>query len=139
VVAHGAWLVCQDAQLDFLRYMLSTYPNLYVDLAATFQYFELVSHENLRDLFMSYPDRILYGTDIGRLTDSRRIADHIERYVRTFRLLETDEVVEGGFFGMNPARGLNLPAEVLEKVYYRNAARIYPALARRMSELGYLP
>ena len=139
VVAHGAWLVCQDAQIDFLRYLLTTYPNLYIDLAATFQYYHLVDHGNLRDLFITYPDRILYGTDIGSLSDRSSIADHIERYARTFRILETDEMVEGGFFGMNPVRGLNLPEPVLEKIYYKNAARIYPGLAERLSELGYHP
>ena len=42
VGAHGLWLLCQDAQIDYLRYLLSTYPNLYVDLAATYQYIGLV-------------------------------------------------------------------------------------------------
>src|SRR5690554_1137976 len=27
IAAHCAWLICQDAQIDYLRYMLSTYPN----------------------------------------------------------------------------------------------------------------
>jgi hypothetical protein len=137
VVAHGAWLVCQDAQLDFLRYLFSTYPNFYVDLAATFQYFYLVDHANLRELIIEYSDRILYGTDIGNLRDQSAIPNHIERYNRTFRILETDQMVEGGFFGMNPVMGLDLPKEVLEKIYYKNAARIYPGVADRMGRLGY--
>jgi hypothetical protein len=136
VVAHGAWLVCQDAQLDFLRYLFSTYPNFYVDLSATFQYFYLVNHDNLRDLIIEYSDRILYGTDIGTVQDTA-ISDFVQRYNRTFRILETDQMVEGGFFGMNPVRGLDLPKEVLEKIYFKNAARIYPGLADRMNALGY--
>lgn len=136
IAAHCAWLICQDAQIDFLRYLLATYPNLHVDLAATFQYFHLVSHANLRDFIIEYADRILYGTDIGRLTESG-ISGTAERYMRTFRILETDQMVEGGFFGMNPVRGLNLPREVLEKIYYKNALRLYPGLANQMSILGY--
>ena len=41
-----------------------------------------------------------------------------------------DETVEGGFFGNEPYQGLDLPADVLEIIYYRNALRIYPALSR---------
>lgn len=137
VAAHGSWLVCQDAQIDFLRYLLETYPNYHVDLAATFQYFHLVDHANLRDFIIEYSDRILYGTDVGAVSDNTEIPEYIERYNRTFRILETDELVEGGFFGMNPTYGLDLPREVLEKIYFRNAARIYPGLYDRMKELGY--
>ena len=137
VAAHGAWLVCQDAQLDFLRYLLATYPNFYVDLAATFQYFHLVNNENLRDFIMQHSDRILYGTDIGSIKDESEIPDYISRYSRTFQMLETDQIVEGGFFGMNPAKGLNLPKNVLEKIYYKNAIEIYPGLKNQMNTLGY--
>jgi hypothetical protein len=136
VAAHGSWLVCQDAQLDFLRYLFKTYPYFYIDLAATDQYYPLVSYDNLRDLFMEYSDRILFGTDIGRLKadETGRLA---ERYAKSFRILETSDVVKGGFFGDDDIKGLNLPREVLEKIYFRNALEIYPGLKDRMTKLGY--
>lgn len=136
IAAHCSWLICQDAQIDFLRYMLGTYPNFYVDLAATFQYFHLVDHDNLRDFLIEYSDRILYGTDVSTLREEQ-MKETIAKYSRTFRILETDEMVEGGFFGMNPVKGLNLPKEVLEKIYYKNALKLYPGLSDRMTELGY--
>lgn len=138
VAAHGAWLVCQDAQIDFLRYMLSTYPNFYIDLAATFQYFHLVNHANLRDFIIEYSDRILYGTDVSSIKNNEELPEYIKRYSRTFRILETDEVIEGGFFGMNPVKGLNLPKDILVKIYYKNALNIYPGLIKQMNELGYV-
>ncbi len=138
VAAHGAWLVVQDAQIDFLRYLLSTYPNFYVDLAATFQYYHLVNYDNLRDFIIEYSDRILYGTDIGIIKNESEVPEYINRYARTFRMLETDERVEGGFFGMNPAKGLNLPKDVLEKIYYKNALGIYPGIKDKMNSLGYI-
>ena len=122
VAAHNAWIICQDAQIDYLRYMFSTYPNLYVDLSATFPYMHLVNHDNLRDLYIEYQDRILFGSDFGRLSEdgiqrtSEIFADH-------FATLETDLVVNGG-----KSKGLNLPKEVLEKIYYRNALKLYPGL-----------
>lgn len=134
VAAHGSWLVCQDAQIDFLRYMFKTYPNFHVDLAATFQYFYMVNRDNLRDLFMEYSDRILYGTDTGELKKSD-IPKKVDQYVKTFRFLETDDAVQGGFYGETMSTGLNLPKAVLENIYYKNALKIYPGLKERMSKL----
>ena len=132
VAAHCSWLVLQDAQIDYLRYLLSTYPQLYIDLSATFQYIHFANHENLRDLYIEYQDRVLYGTDGGRVPDDEinQIAD---RYANTFAILETDQTVMGGYFGEKPVKGLNLPKEVLEKVYYKNAWKLYPGLKGAMN------
>ena len=133
IAAHGAWLVCQDAQIDYLRYMLSTYPNLYIDLAATFQYMPGVNYANLRDFIMEYQDRIVYGTDIGSVADNA-INGYADRYAKTFAILETDQTVQGSFFGTAPVRGLNLPRAILEKIYYKNALKLYPGLKEAMNE-----
>ena len=116
--------------------MFSTYPNLYVDLAATDQYYNLVDRDNLRDLFIEYSERILFGTDIGAY-DKSSITNNIERYSRSFQILETKELVKSGFFGSNPITGLDLPKEVLENIYYKNAMKLYPGLTERMQFLGY--
>ena len=136
VAAHANWLVCQDAQLDFLRYLLKTYPNFYIDLAATDQYYYLVNYDNLRSLFLEFSDRIMFGTDIGRINKSS-VEGIAERYAKSFRILETDDVVKGGYFGNDDIKGLNLPKEVLEKIYYKNAVRIYSGLNERMKKFGY--
>jgi hypothetical protein len=136
VNAHGMWAVCQDGQLDYLRNMLATFPGLNVDLAATFQYFPLVNRENLREFMIDYSDRILFGTDIGR-TPPAQIERLAERYFNCFRILETDELVRGGFFGDQETKGLKLPLEVLEKIYFKNAMRIYPRVAEALQRLGY--
>ncbi len=132
IAAHCCWLICQDAQIDFLRYMLKTYPNFYVDLAATEQYYYLVNHENLRDFMIEYSDRILFGTDKGPVSASA-IRSNVNSYARFFQLLETDNQIEG----RNVMKGLNLPREVLEKIYYKNALKLYPGLPDRMTSLGY--
>ncbi len=137
VAAHGDWLVCQDAQLDYLRNMLATFPNFNVDLAATFQYYYLLDRENLRAFMIEWVDRILYGTDISAFKNPEEAESRTEQYIRTFKILETDERVEGGFFSMNPTQGLLLPRDVLEKIYYQNAARIYPHVKEQLLELGY--
>ena len=85
-----------DEQLDYLSYMLAAYPNLHVDLAARFQQFGRMDREKLRNFVIRHQDRILFGTDIGRVGDNPD--QFAERYHRCFMLLETDEVVKGSFF-----------------------------------------
>ena len=105
--------------------------------AATFQYYDLVTYENLRDFMIEYADRILFGTDIGRWDNAERGQRFAEQYWRAFRILETDETVPGGFFSQNEIRGLALPRDVLAKIYYQNAARLYPRVKHQLKELDY--
>jgi len=135
VVAHGNWLLCQDAQIDYLRNLLATFPNLHIDLAATFQYYHLVNRENLRSFMIEWSDRILFGTDIGKWMDKSESALRAEQYIRAFRILETDDTVQGGFFGGPEIKGLALPGEVLEKIYYKNAMRLYPQVSESLVKL----
>ena len=100
----------------------SPYPNLYIEVSATFQYMHLLDRENIRDFFIEYQDRILYGTDWGR---SDPIDSIISRYVNTFIYFETDRNVFG-------TQGLDLPREVLEKIYYKNAVKLIPGLREAM-------
>jgi hypothetical protein len=132
IAAHCCWLICQDAQIDFLRYMLKTYPNFYVDLAATEQYYYLPNRENLRDFMVEYADRIMFGTDKGPITTSA-IRSNVNSYARFFQILETEDEITG----RNSMKGLNLPKDVLEKIYYKNAMKLYPGLSQRMASLGY--
>lgn len=132
IAAHCCWLICQDAQIDYLRYMMETYPKLYLDLAATEQYYYLVNRENLRDFIITYSDRIMFGTDRG-VVNTNGIRSNADRYARFFQMLETDDEITL----RTPMKGLDLPKEALEKIYYKNAARLYPGLAERMTSLGY--
>ncbi|MDO6440011.1 amidohydrolase family protein [Cyclobacterium sp. 1_MG-2023] len=136
VMAHANWLICQDAQIDYLRNMLATFPNLNIDLAATFQYYHLVDRENLRSFMIEWADRIVFGTDIGNVKNEE-ISQRAEQYSRAFQILETGDMVNGGFFGGPETLGLELPREVLEKIYYKNAMRLYPRVKDGLAKLGY--
>jgi predicted TIM-barrel fold metal-dependent hydrolase len=126
-----------DEQLDYLSYVLETYPNVNLDLAARFQQFHRMDPEKLRNFFIRYADRILFGTDISQQPRNEGAEAAAERYRRCFGLLETDDTVDAGFFGGEPAVGLALPLEVLEKIYYRNAARVFPRVGETLAKLGY--
>lgn len=144
VNAHMLWLCYSDEQLDCLRYMLQTYPNLNVDLATTPVFLHAVARDNLRDFMIAYADRILFGTDMASswfvpVLDKRlpKIRDKVPQYQRYFDLLDTDKELPSGIEDEQKLHGLALPQEVLEKIYFRNAMRIYPHVAEALAELGY--
>lgn len=129
-----------------LRRLLETYSNLYVDLSFGTQVeylrhsFEDISarHEVWRKLLIDHADRFLFGADmVVTPTTSRAHARALYGLYRA--LLETERFD----FHYVPARGtsplhevghhhdgmhgLALPREVLQKIYFDNAARIYGA------------
>lgn len=144
VNAHMLWLCYSDEQLDYLRYMLKSYPNLHIDLATTPVFLHAVGRDNLRDFMIVHADRILFGTDVGSKwfvpeLDKQipNVAEKVPQYRRYFDLLETDKELPSGIKDEEKIRGLSLPLEVLEKIYFRNAMRIYPHVKEALTHLGY--
>jgi hypothetical protein len=133
VKAHaGPW----KNNMEMQRRLLATYPNYYMDISgsgAAMKQFAGMDYNILRDIFLKYPDRILYGTDITNVTTSQ-IAGRTDLCKKYFISLETREnVVWGG----ETLKGLDLPREVLEKIYYKNALKVYPQLIENIKALGY--
>ncbi len=144
VNAHMLWLCLSDEQLDYLRYMLATYPNLHIDLATVPNFLHGVGRENLRDFVIEHADRILFGTDMASAwcvpaLDKQfpEIPDKVPQYRRYFEFLETDKELPSGIEDEHKLRGLALPQDVLEKIYFRNAMRIYPHVTDTLTQLGY--
>ena len=105
------------SNLQVLGDMLDKYPNLYADIAARFGEFAPVPRYAAA-FFTKYQDRLVYGTDNSP-------EEHM--YLTTFRILETadEHFYEQDTFNYHWALyGLNLPKEVLEKLYYKNAEKI---------------
>lgn len=120
----GAHLAGNAEDLRTVGGWLDKYPNLNVEIAARIAELGRQPY-TARKFFISYADRILFGTDGPR---SR------ERLYPHWRMLETwDE-----FFpyadepfppqGLWNIDGLGLPDDVLRKVYYENACRVIPAV-----------
>lgn len=107
--------------LPLLSEMLDVHPNLYLDISARFFYVAAIPR-NAAAFFNKYQNRLLYGTDMGTKSEMYRL---------TFRILESeDEHFYGHEYGIHnyhhPIHGLGLSAEVLDKVYRKNALDIYP-------------
>ena len=105
--------------LDSVAAVLDRYPNVLTEIGA--REAELGRQpRRAREFFLAYQDRILFGTD---QTPSEGM------YRNWFRFLETAD--EGFDYWNSPGQGrwtisgLDLPAEVLEKVYRTNAERLF--------------
>jgi predicted TIM-barrel fold metal-dependent hydrolase len=123
----GAHMGHNMDDLSYLAYLLDTYPNYYVDIGACL--LELGRQPySARKFFIKYQDRILFGSDGGAMFDQEWTIDKL--YSTYFEFLETEnEYVDYPIWGqINRARwkiyGINLPDEVLENVYYKNAEKI---------------
>ena len=111
----GSW----PENLDFVEQTLQKFPNVMIETGA--REGEIGRQpRRTRQLFMKYSDRIMFGTDEG--------ADE-SMYKNYFRWLETKD--EYFPYAQYPAQGrwmiygLGLPADVLEKVYHRNAEELF--------------
>ena len=122
--------------LENVSQNLDRFPNMTVDIAARIG--ELGRQPRAaRRFFERYQDRILFGTDAvpnGNDVPQQVFVD--ELYQTYYRFLETDDE----YFDYAPARippqgrwriyGIDLPDEILRKVYRENAARLLGLEAR---------
>jgi hypothetical protein len=113
---------------------LTTYPNWFLDTAAAIGDMGHGDVSAVRELFERHPDRILFGTDLGRSIrfeypdyGPRRRWDLEEYFVRHWRFFETGE---SGLEQPIPEQlpwtvtGLDLPDATLRALYHDNAARL---------------
>jgi predicted TIM-barrel fold metal-dependent hydrolase len=132
VAAHLASL---EHDVDEVAARLDRYPNLAVDISARLGDLAVQDSGKVRDFFLSYQDRILFGTDVvmrerpSTMPDEKcqaAIADLAGTYRIHFAYLETGETLS--VRGIE-TQGLSLPEPVLQKIYRTNAERWYPGLA----------
>ncbi|MFO7916869.1 MAG: amidohydrolase family protein [Anaerolineae bacterium] len=112
---------CYPENLDFVSRMLEKYPNLYTDISARIAELGRAPY-SARDWFLEYTDRMLFGTDQR---------PSIPMYRTHFRFLETaDEYFDYAPEADIPPQGrwkiygVDLPDDVLQKVYHDNAASL---------------
>lgn len=123
----GAHVASSAEDLGQVGRWLDAYPNLYVDIAARIA--ELGRQPfTARKFFERYQDRILFATDGPRVAE--RLHYHwrfLETHDEYFPYAE-NEFPPQGFWRIY---GVELPDEVLRKVYFRNAERIIPGVRER--------
>lgn len=117
----GAHVGCYGENLSWVGKMLDDCPNYYIDISARLGELGRQPY-TARRFFIQYQGRILFGSDMGPDLDAYRLS---------YRFLETDDEYFNYNTGEIPGQGrwhvcgLYLPDDVLEKVYFNNAARLF--------------
>jgi predicted TIM-barrel fold metal-dependent hydrolase len=121
IAAHFGWMA---NNLTALGELLDTLPNVYIEFAAIME--EIGRQpKTARSFFIKYQDRIMFGKDTWSVPE----------YAFYFRMLETEDEYfpplrkYHAFWYMY---GLGLPDDVLKKVYYRNALRLFPQIDKSL-------
>jgi predicted TIM-barrel fold metal-dependent hydrolase len=124
---------------EFVARALRKYPNLYIDTAARIPEMGRHPPERMRAFFIEFQDRILFGSDLGVGPDGTPLflgsegsappTDEEERlfFSATRRYFETrdrDFAHPTPIQGAWKISGINLPRDVLAKVYGKNAQRL---------------
>ena len=94
------------------------------------QYQSNINREAVRNFFIKYQDRLIYGSDL--YTDGTEDPDSLrkkmhKKWIEDWRYLVTDQMmtvpdVNGEF------KGLLLPRIIIDKVYKENAGNWYPGI-----------
>jgi predicted TIM-barrel fold metal-dependent hydrolase len=117
IVAHLGW---HANDLERAAQMLDAFPNVVVEIGAVL--YDLGRQPRaVRDFFIRYQNRILFGKDSFQPSE----------YPYYWRVLETDDEYFDyyrDYHAFWKLYGADLPDDVLRKVYYENALRVLPGL-----------
>jgi len=141
IVARQPKLRCVGAHFASLEYDVAEmakrfdkYPNFAVDTSARLLDVMCQDSNKVRQFFIDYADRIMFGTDFVNTSDkSKASAEDIRKCNEQLRYdakswaayLETTDNVKVWQW---EAKGLGLPPNVLEKIYHKSAQRWYPGV-----------
>lgn len=124
----GAHMASLEWSVDEATKFLDAHPNAVVELAARMaqiQYQSVRDYQKVRDFFIAYQDRVLYGTDLtfnpGEDAQTFRQSAH-DVWTRDWTYLATSETQRVEDIDAD-AQGLALPRSVIDKIYYANARR----------------
>ncbi len=132
---------------DLVAERLDRFPNFAVETSSAITDLMDQAREKVRAFFIKYQDRIMYASDMSGgtiatdyLIDMSKIgvhwtagelekekADLLKRYQKDFDYYSTgSEIRRNGF----TIRGLDLPEEVLMKIFYANAVQWVPGIEK---------
>ena len=128
----GAHLGSLEWSVDEISKRLDRFPNMAVETAARMgQVFHQTStqRDKVREFFIKYQDRVLYGTDMGasgRESKEELAKELRDTWLRDWQYFVTDDTLESTLV-TNPYQGIKLPREVVDKIYYKNAVKWFGA------------
>ena len=120
ILAHMGW---QANDLARLGRLLDEAPNVYPDVSAVLYEFGRQPRA-ARAFMVKYQDRVLFGKDSYQ-------PDEFPYYWRVFETNDEYFDYYRDYHAFWKLYGLDLPDEVLKKLYYKNALRITPGLPQK--------
>lgn len=131
----GAHLASLEWSVDKMGEFFERFPLATAEMAARLCHIQVQAQDDwqkVRNFFIKYQDRIIYGTDLGsgNMDDPEDFKQKVhEQWMSDWKFLTGNEnisswKVDGEF------KGLNLPQRVVNKIYYENAERVFPELKR---------
>jgi len=119
IAAHMGW---HANDLGRLGDMLDRLPNVYPETAAIL--YELGRQPRAaREFFIEYQDRVIFGKDTYR-------ASEFPYYWRTFETADEYFDYYRRYHAFWKLYGMDLPDDVLKKLYYGNALKVVPGIPR---------
>lgn len=118
--------------LNLVAERLDKYPNMYVETAARWVDIVMQDPELVRNFFIKYQDRIMYGTDYGINTppdpddqgNGQRDMIDSRMEMQWRYLTENDSLLFVRGSSEVKTHSLGLPDSVINKFYYNNAMRV---------------
>ncbi len=131
--------------LDHLAALLTLYPNLYLDTSATKWIVRELGRqrEAAREFFRRWAERICFGTDQVVLKEPDLVRYTVRYWVHQM-FWETDlecesPITDSDSDGPPVLRGLDIPEDVLEQVYWKNVEGAFGIPARSTARLSLFP
>ncbi|MEO8764341.1 MAG: amidohydrolase family protein [Ginsengibacter sp.] len=127
----GAHLGSLEWNVDELAKRLDKFPNMAVDMAARISHLEYqakMDRKKVRDFCIKYQDRLLYATDLQ--VNGNESAPAIKKklhgtWYNDWKFFTTDDMMRSAQFE-GAFKGLQLPREVIDKIYRTNAEKWFP-------------
>lgn len=129
LVFMGVHLASLEWSVDEIAKFLERFPHAVVDIAARsgqLQYQSSRDREKVRQFFIKYQDRLLYGTDAVQDPDAEpdEFKKEIhQKWLSDWKYFNTDSTMSVSDLD-NSFQGLALPAKVIDKFYHINAEKL---------------
>lgn len=128
----GAHLASLEWSVDELAKRFDRFPLMKADLAARIgqlQYQSLTNRERIRNFLIKYQDRMVYGSDrtIDNFStfDLKVCAGFRRAWFEHWAYMATDSTFTVKDLGDQKVQGLNLPREVVDKIFNKNAEQLF--------------
>lgn len=127
----GVHMASLEWDVGRLGRWLDAHPGVNVDVAARIGQIQYQSQRNpkqVRDFFIKYQDRLMYGTDLAQSDaqpDAEFVRDLDTVWRRDWRYFTGADSIAVPELDA-PVRGLALPRQVVDKLYRLNAEKAYP-------------